>query len=153
MAQVTCLRINTPDVVSETIEGETVIINLYKGLYYNLNSSGSFIWSLIEAGTVVEKIVDAMQSRYPALSQTEQDTVHQLIDQLQAEELVKIVHSQVDETEVDPTAQVAESQAFEAPILYKYADMQDLLALDPIHDVDATGWPNQPAQTIGSGNF
>jgi hypothetical protein len=31
---------------------------------------------------------------------------------------------------------------FEAPVLQKYTDMQDLLLLDPIHDTDETGWPN-----------
>ncbi len=28
--------------------------------------------------------------------------------------------------------------------LAKYADMQDLLALDPIHEVDEEGWPEAP---------
>jgi hypothetical protein len=30
---------------------------------------------------------------------------------------------------------------FHAPVLQVYSDMQDLLLLDPIHEVDATGWP------------
>ena len=31
---------------------------------------------------------------------------------------------------------------FEKPVLQKYSDMQDLLLLDPIHEVDEMGWPN-----------
>lgn len=31
---------------------------------------------------------------------------------------------------------------FPAPRLERYTDMQDLLLLDPIHDVDERGWPN-----------
>ncbi len=31
---------------------------------------------------------------------------------------------------------------FTEPTVHTYADMQDLLLLDPIHDVDETGWPN-----------
>jgi hypothetical protein len=31
---------------------------------------------------------------------------------------------------------------FERPVLQKYSDMQDLLLLDPIHEVDETGWPH-----------
>jgi hypothetical protein len=27
--------------------------------------------------------------------------------------------------------------------LHKYTDMEELLLLDPIHDVDETGWPNK----------
>jgi hypothetical protein len=33
-----------------------------------------------------------------------------------------------------------------APTLTVYADMQDLFQLDPIHDVDETGWPSRPAE-------
>ena len=32
---------------------------------------------------------------------------------------------------------------FEAPSLEKYTDMQDLVLLDPVHEVDQTGWPRQ----------
>jgi hypothetical protein len=28
-------------------------------------------------------------------------------------------------------------------VLHRYTDMQDLIVLDPIHDVDETGWPNR----------
>jgi hypothetical protein len=40
------------------------------------------------------------------------------------------------------TAVPAARQPYEAPALHKYNDMQDLLLLDPVHDVDETGWPN-----------
>jgi hypothetical protein len=33
-----------------------------------------------------------------------------------------------------------------APTITVYADMQDLFQLDPIHDVDETGWPSRPAE-------
>lgn len=36
---------------------------------------------------------------------------------------------------------------FEPPVLEKYTDMQDLLLLDPIHEVDDTGWPKRKNQT------
>jgi hypothetical protein len=32
--------------------------------------------------------------------------------------------------------------AYEAPKLSAYTDMQELLLLDPIHEVDESGWPN-----------
>ena len=33
---------------------------------------------------------------------------------------------------------------FESPNLQKYTDMQAMLWLDPIYEVDETGWPNTP---------
>ena len=38
-------------------------------------------------------------------------------------------------------AQDATPQAFDAPRLERYTDMQDLVLLDPVHQVDDTGWP------------
>ncbi len=143
------LRVNAPDVVSETIDGETVIINLYKGLYYNLNPIGSLIWTLIEGGMAPGDITQMLQQHYPPFTDVEQATVTQLCDRLIAEELV--VAS--DEAVTAETPAWTAPPTFEVPVLYKYADMQDLLALDPIHDVDETGWPNQPAEVLGASNF
>jgi len=36
---------------------------------------------------------------------------------------------------------VSSNGEFRAPVLNVYADMKDLLLLDPIHDVDEVGWP------------
>ena len=33
--------------------------------------------------------------------------------------------------------------AYRTPVLSIYTDMQDLLLLDPIHDVDQAGWPTR----------
>jgi len=33
------------------------------------------------------------------------------------------------------------SVGFSTPTMSVYTDMEDLLLLDPIHDVDETGWP------------
>jgi hypothetical protein len=41
---------------------------------------------------------------------------------------------------VDATA--GEPAAFEPPLLEKFTDMEDLLLLDPVHEVDGRGWPH-----------
>src|SRR4051794_38301552 len=33
--------------------------------------------------------------------------------------------------------------AYGAPALNKYTDMQELLLLDPVHEVDEAGWPSK----------
>ncbi|MGD1906784.1 MAG: PqqD family protein [Leptolyngbyaceae cyanobacterium] len=149
MSESRFFRINAPDVVSETIDGETVIINLYKGLYYNLNPVGSLIWTLIEAGTAQTAITELLQQHYPQWTEADRASVTQLCDRLIAEELIVASETSIPAATPDITV----PPTFEAPVLYKYADMQDLLALDPIHDVDETGWPNQPAEVLGASNF
>jgi hypothetical protein len=149
MSKFNSFKVNAPDVVSETIDGETVIINLYKGLYYNLNPVGSFIWTLIEIGVAKDEVLHSLKQNYPHLSHDDEVAVTQLLDRLLAEELIVEAESTVPATNFAVPAPAS----FEAPVLFKYADMQDLLALDPIHDVDETGWPNQPAEVLGAGNF
>jgi hypothetical protein len=31
-----------------------------------------------------------------------------------------------------------------SPVFYVYTDMKDLLLVDPIHEVDVSGWTHQP---------
>ena len=33
-------------------------------------------------------------------------------------------------------------QVFSPPVVEKYTDMQDLVLLDPVHEVDERGWPH-----------
>jgi len=40
-----------------------------------------------------------------------------------------------------PARQDAARPAFEPPVLTTFSDMQELLWLDPIHEVDDAGWP------------
>ena len=40
-----------------------------------------------------------------------------------------------------PADAPAAKEPFRAPQIRAYTDMQDLLMIDPIHDVDETGWP------------
>jgi len=41
-------RVNSPTVVSETVDGEVIMIHLDTGNYYSLRSTGSLIWDAIE---------------------------------------------------------------------------------------------------------
>lgn len=49
------------------------------------------------------------------------------------------------ELTADLTAEieVPASDEFQPPALESYTDMQDLLLLDPIHEVDEMGWPQK----------
>ena len=51
-----------------------------------------------------------------------------------------------EELPPDDTSEIEEllkksAKNFTPPKVNKYSDMQDLLLLDPIHDVDEKGWP------------
>jgi hypothetical protein len=136
-------RINTPTVTHETIDGEAVIINLDSGNYYSLVEAGSFIWALVEKGASASEVQDLLQQTYQGDAADIDRGVQQLLAQLQQENLIVPVDGSgaVDLTEVMPSSNGHGKPSFNAPLLNKFSDMQELLLLDPIHDVDEAGWP------------
>jgi hypothetical protein len=140
-------RINSPKVVHEIIDGEVVIVHLVKGHYYSLVKTGADIWSGIERGMSGERILEEMVRRYEGEQADIEKAVSNMIKKLEEEEL--IVVAETDESDSTTVAAGAieakanpEKLSFEPPKLEKYTDMEDLLLLDPIHEVDETGWPN-----------
>ena len=137
-------RVNTPTVTHETIDGEAVIINLDSGNYYSLVEAGSFIWGLLERGASASEVQDLVQQTYQGNATDIDQGVADLLAQLQQENLIVPVDGATDPTElhqVVPSSNGHEKPSFNAPSLNKYSDMQELLLLDPIHDVDDAGWP------------
>jgi hypothetical protein len=136
-------RINTPTVTHETIDGEAVIINLDSGNYYSLVEAGSFIWALVEKGASASEVQDLLQQTYQGDAADIDRGVQELLAQLQQENLIVPVDGSaaVDLTEVTPSSNGHGKPSFNAPLLNKFSDMQELLLLDPIHDVDEAGWP------------
>ena len=139
------LRVNSPTVVQDTIDGEVVIVNLKNGSYYSLDKVGADIWSLLEHGDPVDRIVEGIAQRYDGTRSEIESAVHSLVMELQKEELVvPASQNRPGAPAANPAVQTqaaAQRPRFVAPTLQKYTDMQDLLLLDPIHDVDEKGWP------------
>ncbi len=139
-------RINEPNVIQETIEGEAVIVSLTTGNYYSLDKVGAHVWGNIEGRKTVGEIVESICGQYRGDLNKISLSVEQLINELIKEELV--VADLSNTGEVMPNSNIKQSEGqgdrleFEVPVLKKYSDMQDLLLLDPIHEVDEAGWPN-----------
>lgn len=147
MKQSEKFSVNAPKVVHETIEGEVVIVNLDKGDYYSLVQAGADIWSGITSGISKGEIIEEMTQRYAGSSATIEKGVNDFIDQLQREELIKIDQTESNNSNGKTASILAEVNGekpnFEPPSLNKYTDMEELLALDPIHEVDEeVGWPS-----------
>ncbi len=145
------LRINTPKIVHETIDGETVILNLDNGNYYSLVGIGAQIWGFIENGAPEHEIIDKVKCAYKNNGTDIDAAVNKFVSELRQEGLtvpdIAGTHASFQWPAEQPGPGLnAEKQAFSAPVLNKYSDMQDLLLLDPIHDVDEeAGWPtNKP---------
>ncbi len=126
---------DAPDVIDEEFEGEAVLVQLGTGCYYSLNPTASAIWQAFKAGRSSSEVSAGLGR--------DLDEVLEFVNQLVAEKLLRATDSSVGavETEADgvPTG---------APVLQRFTDMQDLLMLDPIHDINlgGDGWPVVPEQ-------
>jgi len=140
----THFRVNTPDVTNEVIDGEAVIINLVTGNYYSLDGEGAEIWSLLSSGAPVGAIVDHLTHCYDCDHSTIHDSVLRLISELQNEQLILVSNETGAPVISDPPHTNGNGRRkFRASVLHKFTDMQELLILDPIHEVDAAGWPHK----------
>lgn len=139
-----CYHINSPTVINETIEEESVIINLSDGFYYSLDNVGSLIWDAINTKTPVSDIIETMKAQFSGDSVVIEEEVKNLIRELEKENLIV---PEANDNKPETIAPSAQKKAFEKPVLNKFGDMQDLLLLDPIHEVDEKGWPYSDNQT------
>jgi len=134
---------SVPDVVSEIFDGEAVIANYHSGLYYSVSRSGSLIWQALGSGLTPSQIVRWLSAHFKDQAGELDAVVADFIDRLSAEGLVL----ETAATTADATPlPVLEGARFELPALERFDDLQELLLLDPVHDVDATGWPRQPSE-------
>ena len=128
--------VNSGQVINEVIDGEAVIINLGTGDYFSLRGSGAAIWSAIEQRAPADDIAAAL-----ALAGMHDAGRHvtALIEQLLAEGLLVPVDDVPAETVV---VELPVPLDLAPPSLEKFTDMQDLILLDPVHEVDERGWPH-----------
>ena len=142
MSKEACFKVNNPHVINETIEGESVIINLVTGFYYSLDNVGAEIWDALAAKTPVDNIVSILTSRYEGSKEDIENSVDHLITQLRKENLIVPASPGDAKKTDDPEKPARQKSKFARPALNKFGDMQDLLLLDPIHEVDEQGWPH-----------
>jgi Coenzyme PQQ synthesis protein D (PqqD) len=133
------LRIATGQVISEVVDDEAIIINSLTGAYYSLDPVGTSVWALLQQGpSSTESLERVVIDGYVVDDSQARLEVQALVRALLDEGLVQ----ECDDPPVEATDAATESQrAYTAPTLSKYTDMEELLLLDPIHEVDAQGWP------------
>ena len=130
--------VNSPAVVGEVIDDEAVIIDLQSGRYFNTQASGALIWTGIEQGATIEALTARLVARFDIDPVEAAEQAMAFVAVLEGHGLVRA------EAPAMPAVVIEEprgSEAFAVPQLGIHSDLDDLLRLDPIHDVDAAGWP------------
>src|SRR5262245_14231434 len=138
-------RVNEPQVVHQTVDEETVIVDLGTGSYYSLRGSAQVIWSALERGLDVPGVVDEVSGRFEGSPDEIGPVVETFVSKLAEDRLIVGLDGEaaVRGLEPDGTAPPGDRPAFEAPVLERFDDLQDLILLDPVHEVsEEQGWPH-----------
>jgi hypothetical protein len=133
-------QLNEKEVVSELLDGEVVVIHLQSGTYYSMLASGADIWGALVGGWAIEEIAEQLDAGGGERQRIEAE-VSRFVDILLAEELIV----PITVIPCPPRSGFQPATAFVAPELHKYTDMQELLLVDPIHEVTEQGWPIREA--------
>lgn len=144
MASSQSFKINRPNVISESIDGETIVINMKSGIYFSLNKIGGDIWDLIDANLSLEKIINRINCLYAGKKEEIISGIEKFIGELNKHDLISTQKDRINIEQIQLEENYFSENIlpiFEIPKLEIYEDMQELLLLDPIHDVDETGWP------------
>jgi hypothetical protein len=127
-------EINAPDVIAETFDGEPVILNLVSGRYFSLSGIASSIWPLVLAGHSPETILASIRAQRPELVESSSDFIARLLE-------LNILRERAETDDVR-SAPVEGIWSGDSPEIQVFDDCAELVAADPIHDVDEeAGWP------------
>lgn len=138
-----CFAVSKPNVIWELIERDIIAINLDNGYYYDISGLSAPIWLMIENGLNYEDILKAVALHYQKTVQEVTPDVNFFLCTLEEESLIVRLDSPVDCSPSHAHSIDMAHLSYHRPELKKYTDMENLLLIDPIHEVDEHGWPNR----------
>jgi hypothetical protein len=139
-------------VAHETIDGETVILDMQKGTYYRLEGVACIVWEQLAAGASLEQLCSGLAARFTTAPETLERQLLEFLDGLRTDNLI-VAHETNGSTAAPPIADVPMSDvraAFPGLSIHRFTDLQELFLLDPVHEVDDTGWPSASPPSGGS---
>lgn len=142
--------VNEPRIAHQTLDNETIIIDFKTGIYYSARSEAMLIWRAICEGYSLEIISEFIATHSRNESQLILEQVKEFVSFLLDQKLIFEVMSGQDSSEPGSTIPQGFfinpeilAKGFSQPVLEIHSDMQELLLLDPVHDINGKGWPNK----------
>jgi len=143
-------RSGRSSLVDEDFAPDWVIVDLNNGQYYCLNESAGFIWVTLKSGAMsLEQIYHELSHRFMLDASTARAEIESFVLLMEKADLLVVdreatIGKLPTETSAPKTAQAP----WVIPSFTSYKELEDLILIDPIHEVnDQTGWPHQDAGT------
>jgi hypothetical protein len=176
------------DIVHDTIEGETVVIDLLSGIYFRFDGAATQAWNSLLRRATQDELVDRLAASYTAPREMIADQVHGFLIALYRDGIIRredpagaVPVGEAARRVLDapaapgaggpgldapeaprdafaglplerfdqlwPTAGggPAAKQPFDGMTLHRFEDLDELLMIDPVHEVGNEGWPHRQA--------
>lgn len=124
-------RIREPFVAHEMVDDEVVAVDFSTGSYFSLRGPAGTAWAALDGAEArgVDQVASAVAEQHPDAAAV--GPVQALLDHLTADGLL------------ERTGDAGPEAPDLGPLAYEhFTDMEELILLDPVHDVSETGWPN-----------
>jgi hypothetical protein len=141
-------RINEPSVIYQTFDQEVVAVHLNTGSYHTLPGIAGEAFLLLGAtGSSARQMAADLASRYDAEAIAIEQDLDIFLGQLLEQSMIVAIGAPSSPARV-PQRHQLKLAPYVAPRLESYSDLEGLVLIDPVHDVDAAGWPNVASETI-----
>ena len=131
-------RLNDEKMFYDMAEGQAIIINFTSGMYYGTSSLGSVVLDALLAGASTQSILAKVQA-LPGCPEDMAQQMEAFIAALLEKEI--IVAAEGEGTEAGAVDPAALQDGFVLTV-DEFAEVQDLILADPVHDVNVEmGWP------------
>lgn len=136
---------NLEQVAAEEFDGEFVLIHFARGTYFSLRHAAVDVWRQFSNGASPAQVAGRIGDRFSVAGEAACAELKRSIQVLIDEELLCEVEAP------GPPVEDWSSEVWAAPAVEVYSDLQDLIVLDPVHEVDSsTGWPRRALGSDGS---
>lgn len=138
---------NVPAVAYEAFDDEVVLIHFPSGRYFRLDAVGRAAWACLArpGGASSESVAAMLQQAFDAPAEMILSATETFVSQLLDNDLVLKAGVSMDGEEPASRPPQAAKARFEPPRLEVFTDLEDILLIDPIHDVGESGWPHARA--------
>jgi hypothetical protein len=167
------------DVVHDTIDGETVVIDLQRGVYFRFDGAATHTWALLQDRATEAELVDRLAAAYAAPREAIAAQVHDFLITLYRDGIIRREARSATaparaEAQPEPDAPAVSGEApgqpfvglaverfdqlqplvgisaearlpFDGMTVSRFEDLDELLVIDPVHEVRDEGWPHRQA--------
>ncbi len=135
MVQHSNLRACQEGIIFEVIDQEIVVISLATGVYFSLKSPASAVFALLESGCPQHELVSRLEFLFDTKLDGLSNEIESFVDSLVAESIMESCSSDQCGSFDLATIDSLVVKPFQAPVIEKFEDMQDLFLLDPVHPI------------------